>query len=146
MNKQMNELPYAIGAQDQGNVDWDDFRVFLEVVRSGSFNRAATRLKMTQPTVSRRLARLENSIGVRLFDRDRRGPRMTSEGQQIYQDICAAQVALTRASSQAAAIGQRVEGDCRLFMGEGIATYWISRFLVPFFNRHPNIELKIFGA
>ena len=101
---------------------------------------------MTQPTVSRRLVRLEKAIGVRLFDRDRRGPRLTYEGQRIYSDASAAQVALTRAANQATSAANRVDGDCKLFMGDGIASYWMTRFLSPFFNRYPNIELKLFGA
>jgi DNA-binding transcriptional LysR family regulator len=142
----MNELPYAETGEGPEGVDWDDFRVFLEVVRTGSFNRAAAKLKMTQPTVSRRLVRLEEGIGVRLFDRDRRGPRLTVEGQRIYNDACAAQAALMRAANQVAGSSRRVEGDCKVFMGEGVATYWMSRFLAAFFTRHPNIELKVFGA
>jgi DNA-binding transcriptional LysR family regulator len=128
------------------DVDWDDFRVFLEVVRTGSFNRAAARLKMTQPTVSRRLVRLETAIGVRLFDRDRRGPRLTYEGQRIFTDANAAQAALTRASNQASSASGRVQGNCNIFMGDGVACYWMTRFLTPFFARYPNIELKLFGA
>ena len=144
----MNELPYTELGEQTGpdGVDWDDFRVFLEVVRCGSFNRAGAKLKMTQPTVSRRLGRLEQSIGVRLFDRDRRGPRLTYEGQRIYNDACTAQAALLRAANQVSAAARRVDGDCKIFMGEGVATYWMSRFLSPFFTRHPNIELKLFGA
>jgi DNA-binding transcriptional LysR family regulator len=142
----MNGLPYAEIGEGPDGVDWDDFRVFLEVVRTGSFNRAAAKLKMTQPTVSRRLARLEEAIGVRLFDRDRRGPRLTLEGQRIHNDACSAQAALMRAANQVSGVGRTVEGDCKLFMGEGIATYWMSRFLAAFFTRHPNIELKVFGA
>ena len=42
----MNELPYAETSEGPEGVDWDDFRVFLEVVRTGSFNRAAAKLKM----------------------------------------------------------------------------------------------------
>jgi len=142
----VNELPHAEFAEDLDDVDWDDFRVFVEVVRSGSFNRAAVNLKMRQPTVSRRLARLERVLGVRLFDRDRRGPRLTSEGQRIHTETCTAQSALRRAAAQATGAGGGVEGDCKLLMGEGVATYWMSRFLAPFFTRHPNIELKIFGT
>lgn len=144
----MSELRYAeiVEPSVPDGVDWDDFRVFLEVVRHGSFNRAAVKLKMTQPTVSRRLIRLEKAIGVRLFDRDRRGPRLTYEGQRIYSDASAAQVALTRAANQASSAANRVDGDCKLYMGDGIASYWMSRFLAPFFNRYPNIELKLFGA
>lgn len=144
----MNELPYTELEQVEGceETDWDDFRVFLEVVRAGSFNRAAAKLKMTQPTVSRRLKRLEHAIGVRLFDRDRRGPRLTVEGQRIYNEAAAAQASLLRATNQVAAAGRRVEGDCKLFMGEGVASYWMTRFLGPFYTQHPNIELKLFGA
>lgn len=144
----MSELRYAeiVEQSVSDGVDWDDFRVFLEVVRHGSFNRAAVKLKMTQPTVSRRLIRLEKAIGVRLFDRDRRGPRLTYEGQRIYNDASAAQVALTRAANQATSAANRVDGDCKLFMGDGIASYWMTRFLSPFFSRYPNIELKLFGA
>src|ERR1041385_5616515 len=142
----MNELPYTETAEGPHGIDWDDFRVFVEVVRTGSFNRAAVKLKMTQPTVSRRLQRLEESIGVRLFDRDRRGLRLTLDGQRIYNDTCTAQTALMRAANQVAGAGRRVEGDCKIFMGEGVATYWMSRFLGGFFTQHPNIELKLFGA
>jgi DNA-binding transcriptional LysR family regulator len=142
----VNELPHTEFMQDVEGVDWDDFRIFLEVVRSGSFNRAAVKLKMTQPTVSRRLARLEHALGVRLFDRDRRGPRLTTEGLRIHIETCTAQGALRRAVAQATGAGGSVEGDCKIFMGEGVATYWMSRFLAPFFTRHPNIELKVFGA
>jgi DNA-binding transcriptional LysR family regulator len=144
----MNELPYteSTEAADSAEVNWDDFRVFVEVVRTGSFNRAASRLKTTQATVSRRLLRLETAIGVRLFDRDRRGPRLTFEGQRIYNDANAAHYALSRAASQATGTSGRIEGDCKIFMGDGVASYWITRFLAPFFTRYPNIELKLFGA
>src|ERR1700743_704295 len=113
----MIELPYTEMSEQiiPDGVDWDDFRVFLEVVRAGSFNRAAAKLKMTQPTVSRRLVRLERAIGVRLFDRARRGPRLTYEGQRIFNDANAAQVALTRAARQASRGVGRVQGDCKVF-------------------------------
>jgi DNA-binding transcriptional LysR family regulator len=144
----MNELPYAENDEEPpaGEISWDDFRIFLEVVRVGSFNRAAVRLNMSQATVSRRLVRLETAIHVRLFDRDRRGPRLTFEGQRIFNDATVAQAALSRAASQATSAAGRVEGDCKIFMGDGVASYWMTRFLSPFFARYPNIELKLFGA
>jgi DNA-binding transcriptional LysR family regulator len=144
----MTELPYTEFEEASGSDDlnWDDFRVFLEVVQTGSFNRAALKLNMTQATVSRRLARLESRIGVRLFDRDRRGPRLTFDGQRIYNDTNAAHFALTRAASQSSSAASRLEGECKIFMGDGLASYWMTRFLAPFFARYPGIELKLFGA
>lgn len=145
----MNELPYTENGEHGeagAETNWDDFRIFLEVVRTGSFNRAAARLGMTQATVSRRLVRLEEAIGVRLFDRDRRGPRLTFEGQRIFNDANAAHFALARAASKANQAAGRVEGDCKLLMGEGLSSFWMTRFLPAFFTRYPGIELKLFGA
>ncbi len=144
----MNEMVYTEIGEENGRpgMDWDDFRVFVEVVKVGSFNRAAAKLRMTQPTVSRRLMRLEEAIGARLFDRDRRGPRLTVEGQRIYDDAIAAQTALLRAASQATNADFRIEGGCKIQMGDGVATYWMPLFLGAFFSRHPNIELKLFGV
>lgn len=137
------ELIEQVGSD---GVDWDDFRIFLEVIRQGSFNKAAAKLNMTQPTVSRRLLRLEKAVGTRLFERDRRGPRLTFEGQRVYTDASVAQVALTRAATDAASGVERERGDCKVLMGDALATYWMSRFVGPFFTRYPNIELKLVGT
>jgi DNA-binding transcriptional LysR family regulator len=125
---------------------WDDFRIFLAVVQTGSVNRAAMQLGLSQPTASRRLSRLEERIGARLFDRDRTGPRLTHHGRRILNDVSAAGYSLNRASRTASALQGRIEGDCRVVMGDGLATYWMPRFLNQFYELHPNIELKMFVA
>ena len=51
------------------DLSWDDLKVFLAVVRHGTLSAAARKLTVSQPTVSRRLAELERSLGARLFDR-----------------------------------------------------------------------------
>src|SRR5262249_45070128 len=68
-------------------VDWDghigrrlrlrDLRVFETVVQSGSLAKAAAQLRVTQPAVSQVIAELEHTIGVKLFDRGRRGVEPT---------------------------------------------------------------------
>ncbi len=125
---------------------WDDFRIFLAVVQTGSVNRAALQLGLSQPTASRRLSRLEKRLGTRLFDRDRTGPRLTHHGRRILNDVSAAGYSLSRASRAANAGQGRIEGDCRIVMGDGLATYWMPRFLGKFYELHPNIELKMFVA
>lgn len=142
------ELRYAELIEHDGgtDTDWDDFRIFLEVIRYGSFNKAASKLKLTQPTVSRRLTRLELAVGSRLFERDRRGPRLTFEGQRVYQEVIAAQLALTRAATQPGYARPALVGDCKVLMSEALATYWMTRFISLFFDRHPNIDVKLFGT
>src|SRR4051812_32191167 len=67
--------------------DWDDhigrrlrlrdLRVFFAVMRSGSMAHAAAQLGVSQPAVSQVIADLEHTLGIRLFDRSRRGVEPT---------------------------------------------------------------------
>jgi DNA-binding transcriptional LysR family regulator len=145
---QENELAYSISLEESlpKGLAWDDFRIFLAVVQTGSVNRAAAHLGLSQPTASRRLRRLEKRLGVRLFDRDRTGPRLTHHGRRILNDVTAASQSLGRASRNAGSLESRIEGSCSMVMGDGLATYWMSRFLGRFYEQHPNIELKLFVA
>ncbi len=64
-------------------MDTDRARTFLEIVRSGSFQKAAERLNVTQTTVSARIRTLEEEIGRRLFVRNRNGARLTPAGHEF---------------------------------------------------------------
>ncbi len=61
--------------------------VFEAAARSGSFTAAASELNVTQPAVSRMLGRLEQHLGVRLFDRTAAGAVLTDEGDQLYRRV-----------------------------------------------------------
>jgi DNA-binding transcriptional LysR family regulator len=128
------------------SIDWDDFRIFLAIVKAGSLNRAAELLDIVQPTVSRRLARLEKSLGIKLFDRSTSGPRLTFEGRRVLNSVSMAQLSLAQASRNAQATAPKIEGECKVVMGDGLAAYWMPLFLGSFFDRYPNVELKNFVA
>ncbi len=66
-------------------MDWNDVKVLIEVVRSGSFIGAAGALGISQPSVTRRIARMEDVSGVRLFRRSTVGVEMTGAGRELYQ-------------------------------------------------------------
>jgi DNA-binding transcriptional LysR family regulator len=69
------------------NVDipWDDMRLFLAVAEGGSLSAAARRLRIAQPTVSRRLAELESSLGEPLFLRGVDGASLTAYGERLVE-------------------------------------------------------------
>ncbi|MBV9248549.1 MAG: LysR family transcriptional regulator, partial [Acetobacteraceae bacterium] len=58
-------------------LEWDDLRVFLAIARHGSLTAAARALRVTQPTMGRRLEILEERLGTRLFERRPTGPVLT---------------------------------------------------------------------
>lgn len=64
-------------------MDIEVARTFLEITRSGSFIAAASRLHVTQTTVTARIASLEDQLGCRLFIRNRSGARLTADGERF---------------------------------------------------------------
>jgi DNA-binding transcriptional LysR family regulator len=63
----------------------DTLRAFEAAARAGSFSAAATALHLTHGAVSRRIARLEGWLGLRVFERQARGISLTPEGQRLFQ-------------------------------------------------------------
>jgi DNA-binding transcriptional LysR family regulator len=124
-----------------GLPDWDDFRLLLAVVETGSFSRAAAALNLTQPTVSRRVERLERSIGARLVDRLNNGATLTIEGLRVVEQLHVAHNAITGAVDSIRSPRMASE-PVKLFTTDGVAAYWLPRFLSAFFERCPDVELR----
>jgi len=67
-------------------LNWDDLRIFLEVVRTGTASAAAKRLSVDYTTVARRIRALEEAMGALLFDKSRStGFTLTQDGQQLVR-------------------------------------------------------------
>ena len=65
------------------DISWDDAKLFLAVAETGSLSAAARRLAMGQPTVTRRLAQLEYTVGNKLFRRSVEGASLTAAGERL---------------------------------------------------------------
>ncbi len=78
-----------------------------------------------------------------LVDRTNNGAALTIEGQSIMEELNVAQDALQRAVRRSCSPGRR-RYDVKLATTDGLASYWVSRFLASFFEQHPEIDLRIF--
>src|SRR5579862_5448620 len=67
------------------DIAWDDLKLFLAVAEAGSFSGAARSLRLGQPTVSRRLAELEDALGYKLFRRSAGGAAPTSAASRLLE-------------------------------------------------------------
>jgi len=124
-------------------MDWDNLQVFLAVARAGRISAAARRLDVEHTTVSRRLAALEDELGVLLFHRTAAGYVLTSHGVSVLssaESMEAAAIAVAaRARESSGAIGGRV----RLALPPEFASHWLAPRLTSFRTMHPQIELQI---
>lgn len=125
-------------------VDWDDFRVFSAVARNGNFTRAARELRITEPTISRRIKRLEETIGTKLFTHAAGDAHLTHEGRRILTHTSAAEYAISQAAGTVGAMHE--PSPCKIMAGDGISSYWLPQFLPAFMERHPNIEIALFAV
>lgn len=81
-------------------------RYFAAVAAHGSFNRAAEKIHLTQPALSRQVKDLEDELGVRLFVRGKNAVKLTDAGELFYEE---ARDLLARADQAV----QRVRGEAR---------------------------------
>src|SRR5947199_7873333 len=126
--------------------DWDAARIFLEVVRSGSFRSAAERLDLSINVVRRRIDDFERQIGSTLFTRDVHGTRLTDEGALVVSAVErmeAASFDLMRASDSMA---NSLSGEVRVAVTEGMGTFWLAPRLVEFQKSFPNILVDLHCA
>jgi DNA-binding transcriptional LysR family regulator len=124
-------------------MDWDQVRLFLAVMRAKSLAGAGARLGMDVSTVSRRLDRLEQELGVALFDRTREGTRPTELAEQLLTDAEQIELGVTRFSAAFERVETRVEGVVRLTVPPGIADVFVAPHLKELRRLHPQLVLEI---
>ncbi len=124
-------------------MDWDQIRLFLAVMRGRSLAAAGSRLTMDVSTVSRRLDRLEEGLGVTLFDRTREGTRPTALAEQLLADAEEIELGVTRFAAAGERVETKVEGVVRLTVPPGISDVFVAPHLLELRRRHPGLSLEI---
>lgn len=123
--------------------DWDDVRYFLAVARQGSLSAAARLLGVNHSTVLRRLAALEEAMGVRLFDRLPRGYVLTAAGEDLNRSAQAMEETLAAASRRLSGRDAQLEGTLRVTTVDILAMHILPRHLAAFRALHPGIRVDM---
>lgn len=124
------------------NIPWDDLKLFLAVAETGSLSSAARRLRVAQPTVSRRLAALEAAVGEPLFARGVDGARPTALGERLLEParrMAEWAVEVERAAEQPAAPA----GVVRLTAAPGTAYELAAPFAAWLRSELPDVTLEV---
>ncbi len=107
-------------------IDWTDVPIIMAIARTGSLSRAATRLGVSQPTLSRRLEACETKIGVPLFLRSPRGVAPTSFGRTLVTYAEHANSSIL--SAQAALVAPQAEPSGKVSV---TASEWLCQAVLP---------------
>lgn len=123
-------------------MDWDDLRIFLAVARGESLSGAGRSLKIDPATVGRRIARLEDSIGARLFTKTQQGYALTEAGANLLPHAGRAEAAVLGAGD-AVSQSQGLTGQIRLGAPDGCANYLLPQVIAHICDDNPGLEVQL---
>lgn len=123
--------------------NWDDVRYFLTLQRQGTLAGAGASLKLDPTTVGRRLVKLEDELGARLFDRTPSGYVLTEAGHRLLPRAERIEREALVVERDVAGEDQKLEGVVKLTATEMLTTRFIAPHLKRFRERYPEIQLDL---
>src|ERR671937_182020 len=118
-------------------------RAFATVVDVGGFARAATRLHLSQPALSRQIHALESDLGVPLFDRIGRRVQLTSEGEDLLRRGRRLLAEADAFTERASALRKGETGILRVGATPQVIESTLADFLAGFRERCPGVEVQL---
>lgn len=122
-------------------MDLDQIRIALVLGEELHFGRTASRLHISQPRVSQRLAALERELGGMLFDRTSRQVRLTPLGVRFRDEVGRAYEQLVAAGQSVRDAGRRLAGEIRIGFTPTTAGRALADFVRAFERRHPDVSV-----
>ena len=121
-------------------------RYFLEVAREGSVTRAAERLHISQPTLSKQLKDLEAELGKKLFVRSSFSVRLTDEGMLLRKRAEDILDMVDKTTDEFKALGQIAGGDIRIGCAESDGIKHLARRIKAVQERYPGIRVHLYSG
>jgi DNA-binding transcriptional LysR family regulator len=123
--------------------DWSLYRSFLAILQAGSLSAAARALGLTQPTLARHVAALEEAVGLTLFTRSQQGLAPTEAALELKpyaEQLAATTAAMLRAASGQ---GQGISGSVRVSASEIIGSQVLPAIFAGMRATHPALEIEL---
>jgi len=123
--------------------DWNDLRYLLAIAREGSTLAAAKALGVSQPTVQRRLAALEERIGRALVEHHPTGYRLTELGKALFPHAIDVERSVEAFQRQVISAGEELTGTLRVTCPEGMASRLLAPVIEAFREKHPELRVDL---
>ena len=128
---------------DAISFDWNQVRAFLATAEEGSLSAASRALKQTQPTISRQVSALEESLGVTLFERGPRRMMLTDSGRDLLSHVRVMADAATKMSLTASGKSQAISGKVMVTATSMFASQYLPDALVDIRRKAPKVIVEV---
>lgn len=118
---------------------------FVHLAKVRNFRKAADLLHTSQPVISSRISALENELGAKLFERNRRGVQLTSEGRSILPHAELV-IELTNEMKWQVAQSNRLTGSLRVGVTDTILRSWFIRLMETFRETYPGVNIEMLSS
>lgn len=123
-------------------VDFKQIEAFVWVAELGSFRAAAEKLHTTQPAISQRIAAMESTMTVRVFDRGTRGIKLTEKGQELLSHARRI-LDMRNDMLYAAKQNNAMRGTLRVGVAETLVHTWLSYLIEQLHDQYPALLVEI---
>lgn len=117
--------------------------IFHAVMTAGNLTEAARMLNTSQPTVSRELARFEQVLGLKLFERSRGRLHPTVQGLRLFEEVQRSWYGLDRIVSAAESLREFRQGELSIVCLPVFSQSFLPPLLQPFLERYPQVNIQI---
>lgn len=126
--------------------DWNQLRAFLETAEAGSLSAAARKLGLTQPTLSRQVAAIEQRMGVTLFERVGKSLVLTPTGLDLLEHARAMGAAAEALGLAASGRSTAVGGVVSVSATYGAAAYFLAPLVRQLREKEPSIAIEVIAS
>ena len=128
------------------NLDWNQLKAFLQTAQTGSLSAAARKLGLTQPTLSRQVAAIEQQMGVTLFERVGKAMVLTPTGLDLLEHARAMGTAAEALGLAASGRSQAVGGVVSVSATDAVAAYLLPPIVQRLRAQEPGIAVEVISS
>ncbi len=125
------------------NIDLNLYKVFFEVATTGNITKAAEKLYISQPAVTKSIKQLEKTLGGALFIRTKRGVTLTKEGKVFFEYVKTILEEVKNAHNKFNSLINLEEGKIHIGASATVTKHFLMPYIEQFHKLYPNIDIII---
>lgn len=125
------------------NINYESYKIFYTVALYGSITKAANFLYISQPAVTKSLQKLEQELGITLFNRSPKGVTLTENGKTFYNFIKNGVESFMNGEHKLTSLKNLETGTIKIGASSTVTRYFVVQYIAKFHKQFPNIDISI---